>query len=191
MGGSVRVKTIDASSPFTSSINPGTPGELAIFQSTGLLGGSFLQVSFTVTNTNTLTIIAGAGGAFTITCANGLNLTGSGGSQLTLAASGSLTSTFGFRIVGLGINNVNKTANYTATAQDDYISCTGGAAFTVTLPVTGLPLGKIYIVKNKTSPLATITVSSTANIDGAASQTITTANQVIRVLWDGTTYNII
>lgn len=79
---------------------------------------------------------------------------------------------------------VTKTTTYSATNADGTINCNG--TFTLTLPNTGLPVGKFLRIKNIGT--GTITVASAANIDGSPSETITTQYSGFDAQWDGTTW---
>jgi hypothetical protein len=75
-------------------------------------------------------------------------------------------------------------STYSVTNSDSTINCTG--TFTVTLPITGIAVGKKFRVKN--IGVGTITISSTANIDFTTSISLTIQGQGIEVQWDGTQY---
>lgn len=161
----------------------GTSGRL------NLNGGTSGQVFITTNATGTILSV----GAGTVQGTGDISIVNSQSLGFGIAgntSTGLITANGPVLINGLSLHVASKSGNYTALPVDDFIKCTGGVAFTITLPATP-QTGKIYIVKNVTSPLATITVSSTANIDGAASQTLTTANSHITVIFDGSTYNII
>jgi len=82
-------------------------------------------------------------------------------------------------------------ATYTALGSDNVILM-NIASSTVTLPTTGLAVGKEYTIKKTNSGAGTITVTSAGNIDGLASNTSITAQyQSLTVVWDGSTYWII
>lgn len=71
---------------------------------------------------------------------------------------------------------VAKTANYTATVTDYTIDCTANS-FTVTLPtagasVTGVPAGRVYVIKNSGAGTITIATTSSQTIDGTTPPTI-------------------
>jgi hypothetical protein len=82
---------------------------------------------------------------------------------------------------------VTKVTTYTATNSDGTINCNG--TFTLTLPSAGVPTGKKFIIKNIGAGV--ITVSSSVNIDGGLTQTLSTQYASIEVQWDGTQYWII
>ena len=101
------------------------------------------------------------------------------------------------RFAGLATNLVSKTTTYTVTINDYTILCNG--TFTVTLPTTttfiagvdpaGVKIGQVFVIKN--TGTGTITVSSTANIDGSTTFTLGTQYQSVSVQWDGTQYWVI
>ena len=101
------------------------------------------------------------------------------------------------RFAGLATNIVSKVGAYTATVNDYTILCNG--TFTVTLPTAttflsgadpqGVKIGQVFVIKN--TGTGTITVSSTANIDGSTSFVMSTQYQSVTVQWDGTQYWII
>lgn len=70
---------------------------------------------------------------------------------------------------------IEQTANYTLTDADYTVNCTANS-FTITLPTAVGKTGRVYVIKN-TGSATTITVNTTSSqtIDGAASQTISTA----------------
>jgi hypothetical protein len=82
-----------------------------------------------------------------------------------------------------------QTMNYTAKATDyEILGNTTGGAFTVTLPTTGITAGKQYRIKNIGSTAYALTVSSGVNIDYATTQTLSTQDEAVDVMWDGTQY---
>jgi len=101
------------------------------------------------------------------------------------------------RFTGVATNIQTITTTYTATVNDYTLLCNG--TFTVTLPTIGtllsganpqgVKVGQLFVIKNVGT--GTITVSSTANIDGATTYTIGAQYQSITVQWDGTQYWII
>ena len=62
--------------------------------------------------------------------------------------------------------------------------CNG--TFTETLPTTGIYPRKKFVIKNIGTGV--ITVSSSVNIDGSHTQTLSSQYQSITVEWDGTQY---
>lgn len=89
-------------------------------------------------------------------------------------------------------------AAYTATLADSILLCNSGAAQTITLPTAAtipanygiLPVGLTYTVKQ--TGVGAVTVNGNgANIDGAATYAIPAQYNGIKVVWDGSTWNII
>lgn len=74
------------------------------------------------------------------------------------------------------------TSTYTAGATDNTIL--GNGTFTVTLPTTGIAVGKVYCIKNTGS--GTITVFSSVNIDGSTSVILSIQYSNVSMQWDGT-----
>jgi hypothetical protein len=83
---------------------------------------------------------------------------------------------------GVATGIVTKTTTYTATQSDHTINCNG--TFTLTLPTTDIKVGQEYYIKNIGT--GTITVSSSVNIDGSLTQTLSTQYESIIVQWNGT-----
>jgi hypothetical protein len=78
---------------------------------------------------------------------------------------------------------VAKTANYTATVTDYTIDCTANS-FTVTLPtagasVTGVPAGRVYVIKNSGAGTITIATTSSQTVDGTTPPTIAAGGKLI------------
>jgi hypothetical protein len=88
------------------------------------------------------------------------------------------------QFTGVATAIVTKTTTYTATINDHTINCNG--TFTLTLPTTGIAVGQEYYIKNIGT--GTITVSSSVNIDGSLTQSLSVQYQSITVQWDGTQY---
>lgn len=87
-----------------------------------------------------------------------------------------------------------KTANYTATASDDTISCdSSGGTFTVTLPTAASITGKVYTIKKTDSSTTVVTIGTTSSqtIDGVTSMTINQQYDFVRVQSTGSAWNII
>jgi hypothetical protein len=83
---------------------------------------------------------------------------------------------------------VSKTTTYAATAYDDVILCSG-SAFTVTLPAASTS-GKQLVIKKTDSSftnIVTIARAGSDTIDGATSKLLTTLNDTITLVSDGTT----
>lgn len=89
---------------------------------------------------------------------------------------------------------IAKTANYTATVTDYTIDCTANS-FTVTLPtagasVTGVPAGRVYIIKNSGAGIITLATTSSQTVDGTTPPTILAGGKLI-VQSTGTNWIII
>lgn len=99
----------------------------------------------------------------TITASMTLNTTGLGvgiSPTSTLTSGGSFSTPY-----------VAKTANYTATINDETIDCTTGT-FQVTLPTAVGIAGRIYRIKNSGTGVITIGTTSSQTIDGSATKTL-------------------
>jgi hypothetical protein len=96
---------------------------------------------------------------------------------------------------GQVVDQVTKSAAYTATAGDYVILCdtdTAGAAFTITLPAAASHTGRVYYVKNTGTGHFDVTVDGNGaeTIDGAATQTVIDGN-CLAVVCDGTEWWVI
>ena len=81
---------------------------------------------------------------------------------------------------------VQVVANYTAGQNDHVIECAPSGAMTVTLPAASVMRNKRIVIKRTNNTTHTVTIqSSSGNIDGAASVTLTTAHQSREVFSDG------
>lgn len=107
------------------------------------LTGTGPSASFTVNNTGVLSLVAGTG----------ITLSGSTGT-ITVSATGADL-----------LNTVGVTANYTATATDEYIGVNSTTLVTVTLPV-GVN-GRQYIIKEERGA-----GTGKVNVQGTSSETI-------------------
>jgi hypothetical protein len=107
------------------------------------------------------------------------------GSGLSITSAGVLSATGGSSDI---INVTLTDANYTASDTDYYIGATTKNT-TITFPA-GI-LGKVYIVKNQTSPSGNITVTGTGQtLDSSVSKTLGSDSSLIAV-FDGTRWNLI
>lgn len=88
----------------------------------------------------------------------------------------------GASITGSDINVTTVSSTYTITATDDVVIGTG--TFTITAPASATT-GKTYFIKNKDT--GTITLASTALIDGEASITIE-EKVAYHIIFDGITW---
>lgn len=88
-------------------------------------------------------------------------------------------------------NCVTKTADYTLTASDATVNCTGGS-FTLTLPTAAGINGRMYVLNNSGSGVITINTTAAQTIDGNASGTLSLAqNKNYIVQSDGVNWIII
>lgn len=79
-------------------------------------------------------------------------------------------------------------SDYSATFADYAIWVDTGSARTITLPaVTAVPVGKVYIIKDKTGSAGTNTITILPAVDGS-SLTITSNFGYVWVQNEGTTY---
>jgi len=81
-----------------------------------------------------------------------------------------------------------KTANYTTTAADKTIKCTG--TFTLTLGTTGITAGKIFTMHNAGTGTITVNVNGGATINGVTSKTYNLQYGGAEFTFDGTNYII-
>ena len=138
----------DNSERVVTTVTPGAGAGVSITS----LTGTGPDVSFTVNNTGVLSLVAGSG----------VTLSGSTG-NITISANGPDV-----------INTVGVTANYTASATDEYIGVDSTSLVTVTLPV-GVN-GRQYTVKEEHgSGTGKVNVQGTGNekIDGSAFKQLT------------------
>ena len=87
-------------------------------------------------------------------------------------------------------NTVSKSANYTATATDNVIVCSG-SAFTVTLPTAVGIQGKDYTIIRNTNVVITIVTNGSETLSGADSLTLNSIYSYIRVISDNSNWIII
>ena len=81
---------------------------------------------------------------------------------------------------------VSVTGTYTAGENDHVIECAPSGAMTVTLPAASVMRNKRIVIKRTNNTTHTVTIqSSSGNIDGSASVTLTTAHQSREVFSDG------
>jgi hypothetical protein len=99
-----------------------------------------------------------------------------------------LTDSFEFLVTG-DYDAVTKTSNYTITASDDVILCSG--AITITLPSPTAASRQTYYIKNINPGLGdsvTLSPNASETIDGASSKTIFAQDAVMCIL-DGTNWH--
>jgi hypothetical protein len=98
-------------------------------------------------------------------------------------------------LAGQVVDQVTKSAAYTATAGDYVILCdtdTAGAPFTITLPAAASHAGRVYYVKNTGTSGYDVTLDGDGaeTVDGDATQTITDG-ECLLVVCDGTEWWVI
>jgi len=102
-----------------------------------------------------------------------------GSSKFNVDRAGVVTATG--QVLGFG----KKTANYTATLADTYIVCDAtSAAITITLPAACNVAGHAVWMK-KIDASHTVSISVTGSVDGSSPPSLTTQNQIIRLVSDG------
>jgi Chaperone of endosialidase len=86
------------------------------------------------------------------------------------------------------------TANTSAASTDNLLVFTGSSAATLTLPTAVGCDGRNYMIKNAstagTTPVLTIATTSSQTIDGAASWTLTSANETITLISNGANWHV-
>ena len=92
----------------------------------------------------------------------------------------------------LSLNYRAFTAGTTASVTDNMLVFTGTTAATVTLPDATACIGRVYWLKNTSSNTSVLTVATTASqtIDGLSSWLIDETNEGIRIISNGTNWNI-
>lgn len=78
-----------------------------------------------------------------------------------------------------------KTANYTLTQMDDFISCNPSAPITITLPDVAKSSGKEFIIHNSSAIAITISPQNGQLINDGSSVVLSTAHTSARVISDG------
>lgn len=95
--------------------------------------------------------------------------------------------------VAMAVRSV--TSNSTIGFSDEVIFFTGTSAATVTLPDAGTATGRIYWIKNASTllPVPTLTIATTSSqsIDGVTTWALDEPNEVIRVVSDGTGWQVL
>jgi hypothetical protein len=86
-----------------------------------------------------------------------------------------------------------KNGNYAATISDSTILVDSSSGnVTITLPVSSIPIGKIYVIKKMVAAnTVTVDPQGTSTIDGASSLSITTQYTATQLQFDGTNYVVI
>jgi hypothetical protein len=88
----------------------------------------------------------------------------------------------------------SKTANYTLVAADELVSCdSSGGAFTLTLPTAVGLTGRVFTLKKTDSSFNAVTIdgNGTETIDGALTKKLSTQNEMIRIVSNGSNWLII
>lgn len=89
------------------------------------------------------------------------------------------------------LQSVSATGTITLTGSPTFIAVTtSGGSVTLTLPAPATAVGALITVK-KMDAANTVTLSSSANIDGASTLAWTTQYQSFNVVSDGVTWHII
>jgi len=162
---------------------------------TGVLGG----VQQTGAGGTITTAVAFyADGAFssagTLTTAYGLYVASqtAGANNYAIYTNAGLVRFGGPLVVDAGIALVTstKTTTYTLLATDHTVLCDAtSAGFTVSLPATPTPTGRVYQVKKIDATVNAVTVSGNGNtIDGVATFVLATQYECVTFQWDGTTW---
>lgn len=87
----------------------------------------------------------------------------------------------------------SKTANYTATSDDDFIPCNAtSAGFTITLPPAATVSGRELTIKKTDASfnIVTIDANGSETIDGALTRRLCTQNETIILTCDGSNWYI-
>jgi hypothetical protein len=90
---------------------------------------------------------------------------------------------------------INAVADFTAAgpttlgANDYFVQCDRASAISLTLPTSGIPVGKTYVIKEIGAGACTITPSS-GNVDGQSSVVISQLYTAFNFIWNGTQWYI-
>jgi hypothetical protein len=112
------------------------------------------------------------------------------------------TSTYVLQTDGSGVGSwvsktklsiTAKTTTYTATIDDDVITCSTGSAWTLTLPAASTATGKVLEIKKTSSDLNGLTIDGNASetIDGATTVILYLQYEAIKIVCDGSNWFII
>jgi hypothetical protein len=143
-----------------------------------------------VTNLNVVTITS------SIDYASGSNIFGTKSTDTqrftgSVSITGSLSINGPITMAGVISAIVIKTTNYTVTAQDNLIVCNHATTpFTVTLLDASTATGREFTLKNKGAAEVTIDATGLGLLDGDNTYSLT-QYQSIKVISDGTTWNVI
>ena len=88
-------------------------------------------------------------------------------------------------------NYKNVTAAYTVTTNDYYISATGAAGYTITLPAATSVSGKMFVIKSRldAGQVLTVDANATETIDGALTVSLF-RNEAVHIVSNGTSWEI-
>lgn len=173
-----------------------------------LIPTGFVTVTTTDDPTNNAINVAfGTSGFGTMATQNANNVSITGGAIQNVALTldsiqntpiGNVTANVGVFTTlagtGLTVSIVTKTANYTATANDNTILAnTQAGAVTITLPTSVGISGKLYTIKkiDATANIVTISTTSSQTIDGSTSYTMNTAYSGVNIQSDNANWWII
>jgi len=117
---------------------------------------------------------------------------------VSIEQGGTGATTVAQALINLGLDSIldtitTKTANYTATSNDDVILCDATAGgFTITLPACSGISGKRYIIKKIDSSSNVVVVDGNASetIDGALTKNLQYQYKAITVYTDGSNWYI-
>lgn len=141
------------------------------------------------------TLTGNTGGAVSPSLGNNINLI-SANANLTIVGNlvaNTLTFTASNSPV-ITYTNVD-ILNFTATPVMEYLSVdTSALAINIVLPTTGVAQGEQFIIKDRTGQAnlrnISITVEGGALIDGAAIRLLILVNESVRVIFNGTNYEV-
>lgn len=157
-----------------------TTGFISLISAVGSTGATG-NATLTVDNVNGTSLIqAGLGGIkLDVTAASG---------NISLNPSGKLVIVGGpIQMSGAAFSIMTKTISYATLITDYTVLVNAAGATTVTLLTTGIPVGKIFQVKNINTGTVTV-VGQTGNIDGAANFSIPTQYASATFQWDGSNW---
>ena len=148
--------------------------------------GAFTTVS--ASGQITSTVASGTAPFVIASNTNVANLNASSLSGATFPAPGAIggTTPGAATFAGLAISIVTKTSTYPATAADDVILCNG--TFTITLPITAIPTGKVYRIKNIGTGQCLVSAGGSVNIDNATTFNIPSQYETKEFIWDSSQY---
>lgn len=165
-------------------------GNVGIGYATGYLPANLLANASTADNncvyignssgnatTGGLTNAMAFGYFSTVGASNTIAMGGTGANAMSMVI-GATTARSTLDVRGsLSLAYVEKTANYTLTANDYTVNCTANT-FTITLPTAVGITGRIYNIKNSGAGVITVDGDGTETIDGETSQTVDSPNNM-------------